>query len=640
MTEQVRGLISDRPWGLTFGQFALRQVTGQLTVNASDGKLYRVAFDHGSIVGATSPQPADSAIRVALTANLIMSSQVSRISRELIARPDDDVRVVSSVCRLDPAQTLTLRRRAITQRAARTFSIEQGGFLFDDEITIPMTSDAAVDVRAVVYQGARMNLSELRLVNELRMLGSFFTLAETGTANADLFGLDPAERPILDELRERTSVAEIEARHRELDPRSVQSVIYALVACRDVTVIDDGAPARTTTQLAPGQQTGSRDLSVSFNVATAAKPRTATVERTQRPVTPHGVVEVDSRPRAHDPRSEDAPSLPLAMTDSGPTVSRTGTMKGGPEARRPSEPIISVSRTVTPPSSPRTTTPLPDEELRRPETAATGSQPGQRPVGRTALPSTIPPFQPREPPPAVAVRASLPPVSHTAPGSARVPQVDDPPASARTGSSNPSPPDPLPRASSSNPQLPRASSSNPGMPRTGSPSGSFAVSRTISQNPTGAPKETRDYSDGTDRVRQSLDEAADAFHQGCEALRDDKIDLALEHLTRATTLNPHEFEHSALLAWAQFLRASPVERTKSADKVRKMLNHAIQKSREPEQARFYLGQMEKLLGRDKEALALFQTVLRAMPEHAKAAAEVAAIEGKQSEKSGGWFRKK
>ena len=178
------------------------------------------------------------------------------------------------------------------------------------------------------------------------------------------------------------------------------------------------------------------------------------------------------------------------------------------------------------------------------------------------------------------------------------------------------------------------------MPRTASPSGSFTVSRTISQNPTGAPKETRDYSDGSDRVRQSLDEAADAFRQGGEALRDDKIELALEHLTRATTLNPHEFEHSALLAWAQFLAASTAERTKSADKVRKMLNHAIQKSTEPEQARFYLGRMEKLLGRDKEALALFQIVLRALPEHARAAAEVAAIEGKQAEKSGGWFRKK
>jgi len=617
VSELVRGLISDRPWGLTFGQFVVREVTGQLTVNAADGRLYRIAFDRGAIVGASSPQPADSAIRVALTSNLIMSSQVSRITNELTARPGDDVAVVASVCRLDAAQTLKLRRNTVAQRAARTFSIEQGVFVLDDEITIPTLSEGSVDPRAVIYQGARMNLSEARLVEELRGLGSHFTLGD-GFDAEERFGLAVADRPILDALRAGTTIAELEARHRDLDPRNVQSVIYALVACREVSVAGDGAevpapgstapvvaaesrPQRASTaptesrpqraSTAPVVATESRPQRASTApvVATGSRPQMSPVRRTALPSTaPQNV--------PAEPSSAALPEMPIvrikapssAPQTTSPAVART--TSGGPPAAQTATPA--VSRAATPPSVTRTTS---------------GTGPN---VART-------------------ISGTGPAVARTTSGG-RTAAGSNPPTTARIPSSDPA----VARTrSGSNPPA-----SIPAVARTVSQSGSqVALPRTISQS-AGVPV-GRDYSEGSDRVRASLAEADNAFILGQEALRNGELVDAIAHLTRAANLNPHEFDHTAILAWAQFLAAPPTERTKSSDKVRKLLNHAIQKSRDPESARFHLGQLEKELGHDGEALALFKVVLKAKPDHPQAQGEVDELEAKAPGKSG-WFRKR
>ena len=120
--------------------------------------------------------------------------------------------------------------------------------------------------------------------------------------------------------------------------------------------------------------------------------------------------------------------------------------------------------------------------------------------------------------------------------------------------------------------------------------------------------------------------AAEAYQRGQAALRDDQIPLAIEELTRAAELNPHEFDYHAMLAWAQFCGST--DRVKIADKARKMLNHAIQKSKNPELARFYLGRMERMLGRDREALRHFQRVLEEQPRNTDAASEIRSLEAR------------
>src|ERR1044071_641844 len=226
---EVRGSVTDRPWGLTLGAIALRRHTGQLTVD-SDGKRYCVAFQDGAIVAATSPQAADAIARIALTNHFITSTQVSDIARRLAAASDrDEVDVLADAIKFAPEQVLKLRHRLVAQRAARTFSLERGDFVLDD--------------RHVIYLGARTNLSEQRLVDDLRQLGVYFVLKPEAVDDLPRFGFEAAAQPVLEALKLGTSLPALEASHRDIDPRFAQAIIYALVSCTACVI-----PQRTATQ--------------------------------------------------------------------------------------------------------------------------------------------------------------------------------------------------------------------------------------------------------------------------------------------------------------------------------------------------------------------------------------------------------
>src|SRR5262249_44191906 len=138
MAELARGTVADRPWGRTLGALGMRQFTGQLTL-AADGKVYAVVFGRGAVLGAYSPLPSDAAVRVALTGHLISSTQVADIARrQMAAQGREEIELVAELARLSPEQALRLRRRVVAQRAARTFSIDRGEFVLDDEIAIPV----------------------------------------------------------------------------------------------------------------------------------------------------------------------------------------------------------------------------------------------------------------------------------------------------------------------------------------------------------------------------------------------------------------------------------------------------------------------------------------------------------------------
>ncbi|HEY6178341.1 MAG TPA: DUF4388 domain-containing protein, partial [Kofleriaceae bacterium] len=221
----------------------MRRHTGQLTVD-SDGKRYCVAFQDGAIVAATSPQAADAIARIALTNHFITSTQVSDITRRLAAASDrDEVDVLADAIKFAPEQVLKLRHRLVAQRAARTFSLERGDFVLDDRVALPVFPGVVVDHRHVIYLGARTNLSEQRLVDDLRQLGVYFVLKPEAVDDLPRFGFEAAAQPVLEALKLGTSLPELEASHRDIDPRFAQAIIYALVSCTACVI-----PQRTATQ--------------------------------------------------------------------------------------------------------------------------------------------------------------------------------------------------------------------------------------------------------------------------------------------------------------------------------------------------------------------------------------------------------
>jgi cytochrome c-type biogenesis protein CcmH/NrfG len=117
---------------------------------------------------------------------------------------------------------------------------------------------------------------------------------------------------------------------------------------------------------------------------------------------------------------------------------------------------------------------------------------------------------------------------------------------------------------------------------------------------------------------------AAVYLRGKAALDRDDLALAVRELKRAVDLASENFDYQATLAWAQFRRAEDKEAV--AGDVRQALTRAILKANEPDTARFYLGRVERILGRDREALRHFQIVLENQPRNQEAAAEIRFLE--------------
>ncbi len=244
-TVVMRGTVAHRPWAATLAAIGIGGRSGQLTLRGSNHKVYRIAFSHGIVVGATSPIAADSVSRIALAHHMISPVQAQQIARTLGKSAADDVDRFADATGLPPAQVQLLKRRVIIQRTARTFDVEDGVYQVDDRVTIPVLLGVEVDIRAAIYYGVRKNLSQERLTIDLRQLGTRFVLRTVALADVARFELGDTEQPVIDALREGTSLPELEAMHRELDPRMMLAVMVALAACD--TIIHAELLTRTPT---------------------------------------------------------------------------------------------------------------------------------------------------------------------------------------------------------------------------------------------------------------------------------------------------------------------------------------------------------------------------------------------------------
>ena len=233
----ARGRVEERPWGERLAELARDRYTGQLTLRTPARKVHALAFADGMVVGATSPVAADAVARIALNMRLVVTAPAAMVEPPQPGRErqgsvrDRELESFVVTANLSRAQVQRLKCRLLLQRAARTFAIERGDYTMESRITIPVSLAAGVDMRAVVYEGVRLHLDGDRLVTALAPLGAWFALSADAEAQLARFDFTEAEQPVIAALREGTSVPELEARHRELDPRLVQAVIYALATC-------------------------------------------------------------------------------------------------------------------------------------------------------------------------------------------------------------------------------------------------------------------------------------------------------------------------------------------------------------------------------------------------------------------------
>lgn len=297
----TRGTVAQRPWAATLAAIGIGGRSGQLTLRATNHKVYRIAFSHGIVVGASSPLAADSVSRIALAHHMISAAQAQQIARTLGKAAADDVDRFAEATGLPAAQVQLLKRRVIIQRTARTFDVEDGDYQVDDRIGIPVLLGVEVDIRAAIYFGVRMNLSQERLTTDLRQLGTRFVMR--GDAQADLarFELGETEQLVIDALREGTSIPELEATHRELDPRMTLAVMVALAAC------DAIVHAELLTRVPTPQ-----DASLS-RTPTPREPTVTRVPTPRQPSTSAGVPVVIGEDPEIKPMRTSAPTRPPSV---------------------------------------------------------------------------------------------------------------------------------------------------------------------------------------------------------------------------------------------------------------------------------------------------------------------------------------
>lgn len=123
-----------------------------------------------------------------------------------------------------------------------------------------------------------------------------------------------------------------------------------------------------------------------------------------------------------------------------------------------------------------------------------------------------------------------------------------------------------------------------------------------------------------DELAMRVMRAEEAFKQGEMALRREQLAQAIESFKMAVELQPREAEYQALLAWTEF--ALSTDKPKIAVATRKALIRAAEANDMSPTAKFYLGRVERMLGREREALACFNEVLSIRPNHTEAASEV------------------
>ena len=657
MAELARGTVIDRPWGKTLAALASRGLTGQLTVTDGD-KRYILVFTDGAIAGARSPSASDSAIRIAMSAGIINSTQAGDLSRKLAANPNsDEVSLVAQAANLPPDQVRKVRRRAIAQQAARSFALEKGNFILEDSQSVPSFPESAIDVRAIVFMGARQMLTEQRLAADFASFPSQLQLVPAAVASLPQFGFAESERGILELLNSGPrTLAELDAASTGIEPRMVRAVVYALY-CAGALAADT---ARQVARPSKGVNQSQSNL----------VPPAPIVERSSNRIS--GRVGASAVAAAAGQPVAASASGHVAGAVTGPSSAPRPTMAPSPASA--SRPTMAPSP-AAPPATPRTVTPS--------KLAATAASAGQRvdtggaPIG-AASPAGSAPV-------ATSASNSVTGAANSRP-SGRAANGSAPPANRVAamprGTNNPAGSEAaadgvaaliaerialLKRGASHFELLGVAEETPTEALRTAY----FTLARQLHPDKLTAlglveikqeaqrlfaqintafstltnPERRQQYlavmrqgGEAAVRAKQEAAEAQatrilaaeEAFHKGEQALRRNQFDVAAQAFAAAIELNADEGDYHAMLAWSKFCLAT--DKNAAAAETRRMLDKAVKLAPRSLNAVLYYGRVERMLGNAAAAIRHFEDVLARSPGNSEAASELRVLkQRKQSD---------
>jgi hypothetical protein len=669
--EISRGTAGDRPWADVFAELAFAAEPCELIVETG-GQAHKVAFDREAVVWASSPLAADSALRVALTYRVITTTMMPAVAVRVAAAPSaDPIEVLAAFAQLDPEVVLLLRRRTIAVAATRVFGLAAGSYRVTRGLTVPVVEGTAIDVRALVYEGIRTHVAEQQLASAIAPYGSSFVLRPDAQDDVPQFGFSAVELPVVDELRVGASLETLAQRYPAVGHRGVLAIVNALLAARALawtgeelmppssephTFARSSAQvpaqrfARTSEQQRPpttgrpsARTSGTFDIQPDTNLGADpaldladgaaepfdlfadapldlddhGRPRNTTIPQPALDFGDHGRPRNTTTPQprfdlAGRPRNTTAPQPALdldegddgllELADDPPAQLDRPTRTTGPLAAQDSG--ARAKFTTLPPATGPNLRPRPasQQTLPDPPKRASGQHPALDPLrahSTTNRASTPPPF---EPPRTMTPHPALEPPRTTTP---QHPALESPHAR----------PTPHPALDPRTPQRSRPTQQpDPRAPQRPTPNP--AVARTTTR-PTQQPM--------LDPATPSSQEIAAQHYERGVALMDRDMERAAVELSAAARLSG-DVDHHAVLAWAQFCLAPNKDVVAKATK--SALAKAVYQSTKPEIAHFYLGRLERMLGRDREALDYFKTVVDLVPRHTEALAEIRILEAR------------
>jgi Flp pilus assembly protein TadD len=603
---------------------AARSFCGEISIDG-EGKRYVVGFDGGAVVSAVSPLINDSAVRLAMNYGNLTAGQVQAVSKQLADQGGDDIELVIQLARMSEDNASRFRRRVVAQKAIRTFAVERGSFMITDEHIVPWNPASAIDVRAIIFLGARTHMAERRMLQDLASMGARFHCPPSAEAELPQFAFSDAEQPIVDLLTAGyCDLGQIEEAGAGREMKSVWAVAYAL-AVTGVLETQDSKEVPTVRR-PPALTVGFSEEPQPAVVA----PSPGTPSGRVPPVTPATVaarsVSTATSPVGKGPSSgasdaggdERAPSRGARVSaGAGPAAGASGKAPDGPGsaahgATMAARPSVSVpARTVG------------EEELRPITRASTRRK--IVPAGSSLGPDEIRKL--------IRERIALvdAEVDHFAllgvSSSSSAEEVREeyfkwaralhPDRLAAVGITD-----------EKRDAHRLFSQINVAFSVLSDPRKRQEYAHIVSQ---GGAAAVRAKQAQAEELAMKILRAEEHFRGGEMALRREQFEAAIREFSQAVELNPAESEHHCLLGWATFCAAS--DKASVEKSARALLLKAADMAPKAPAPKLYLGRMARMLGRDDEALNFFGEAMKVSPGNVEAASEIRVLEArKQSAK--------